>query len=108
MFSLLGSSKCGSKLKCIIENTDLSNNCIKLNCTYIKEKGNYSKRYLRNPIRAIIEKELENKSVHMYCTEKAYMLMAEEDSKLPHLLVLLFYMQQNRKQHWQIMLLLKH
>lgn len=82
---ILGSCKCGSTLKCIIEDTDPSNNCVKLNCTYIPGQGNCKKRYLRNPTRTIIGKELQNKSVHIYRAEKAHILMAEGDPEPPHL-----------------------
>lgn len=48
-------------------------------------RGNCGKRYLRNPTRAIVGKELQQKSVHVYRAEKAHMLMKEGDSEPPHL-----------------------
>lgn len=58
---------------------------MKLNCTYIQGRGNCKKRYLRNPTRRIIGKELQSKSVHVYRAEKAKVLMAEGDAEPPHL-----------------------
>lgn len=58
---------------------------MKLNCTYLQGKGNCSKRYLRNPTRKIVGKELQNKSAYVYRAEKAHMLMKEGDPELPHL-----------------------
>lgn len=72
-------------LKCIIEDTDPSDNCVKLNCTYTQGTGSCKKRYLRNPTRAMIEKKLQNKSVHVYRAEQAHMLMAEGDAEPLHL-----------------------
>ena len=85
MYFFLGYCNCGSTLKCIIEDTDPSSNCVKLNCTYTQGTGNCKKRYLRNPTRMIVGKELQNKSVHVYRAEKAHILMAEEDSEPPQL-----------------------
>lgn len=58
---------------------------MKLNCTYTQGKRNCKKRYLRNPIRTTIGKELQNKSGHVYRAEKSHMLMAEEDTEPLHL-----------------------
>lgn len=84
MIIFSGSCKCGI-LKCIIEDTDASSNCIKLNCTYTYKKGNCGKRFLRNPTRTTVGKDLQNKSVHVYRAEKAHMLMGEGDPEPPHL-----------------------
>lgn len=81
----LDSCKCGSILKCIIEDSDASSNCIKLNCTYTYKKGNCGKRFLRNPTRTTVGKELQNKSVHVYRAEKAHMLIREGDPEPPQL-----------------------
>lgn len=80
---ILGSCKCGSILKCIIEDNDSSSNCIKLNCIYTYIKGNCRKRYLRNPMRTNIGKELQTKSVDVYRAEKAHLLMEEGDPESP-------------------------
>lgn len=80
-----GSCRCGSTLRCIIEDVDSSCNCIKLNCTYRQGRGNCGKRYLRNPTRSIVGKELQQKAVHVYRVEKAHKLMSEGDPEPPHL-----------------------
>lgn len=80
-----GSCKCGSTLKCIIQDTDSSNNCIKLNRTYTAGTGNCGKRYLRNPTRTIVGKELQDKPVNVYRAEKAHILMVEGNQESPHL-----------------------
>lgn len=85
IFFSSGFCKCGSTIKCIIEDKDPSTNCVKLNCTYTQGKGNCGKRYLRNPTRKIIAKELQNKSTYVYHAEKAHMLMEEGDPEPPHL-----------------------
>lgn len=51
----------------------------------MQSSGNCSKRYLRNPTRAMIGKELQQKSVYVYRTEKAHTLMREGDTTPPHL-----------------------
>lgn len=72
-------------MKCIIEDIDDSSNCVKLNCTYTQGRENCGKRYLRNPTRAIVGKELQQKAVHVYRAEKADMLMEEGNPEPPHL-----------------------
>jgi len=63
----------------------ITSDYIQLNCTYTQGKGNCGKRYLRNPIRTIVGKELQQTMVHVYRAEKANMLMTVGNPEPPHL-----------------------
>lgn len=79
-----GTCKCGSIIKCIIDNSEELTT--KLKCTYIEGQGCCGKRYLRNPVRqAIVEKFQGTTSAAKYRIEMAEDLMQQGDKEPPHL-----------------------
>jgi len=81
-----GTCKCGSLIKCVINNTNELLTEIK--CKFIEgeKEGRCGKRYLRQPIRQAVVKELEGKSVMKYRVEMAEKLMQNNDNiEPPHL-----------------------
>jgi len=80
----LGNCKCGSSLHIDIE-IDCNTDEVLLKCKIIRGTGKCKKRYLRQPSRAIIAKQLCNKPVETYRAEKADQLMTPGDPDPPHL-----------------------
>lgn len=79
----LGTCKCGSRLKCVIENEHAQE--VLLKCKIFKGTGKCSKRYLRAPLRKLVGQELCTKTVEVYRAEKANELMISGDPVPPHL-----------------------
>lgn len=79
-----GTCKCGSVIKCSIDNTDAI--ITKIKCKFIEGEGRCGKRYLRNPIRQNIAQNLQGSSVMKYRVEMADKLMETDDNvEPPHL-----------------------
>lgn len=79
-----GTCKCGSLIKCAIDNTNEITT--KINCKFIKGEGRCGKRYLRNPIRQTIVQKLQGASVMKYRAEMVENLMQSNDNiEPPHL-----------------------
>lgn len=79
-----GTCKCGSLIKCVIDNTDEITTKIK--CKFIKGEGRCGKRYLRNSIRQTTVQNLQGASVMKYRAEMADNLMQSCDNiEPPHL-----------------------
>jgi hypothetical protein len=79
-----GTCKCGSVIKCVIDNSaDLFT---KIKCTFIEGQGRCGKRYFRNPIRQAVVEKLQGITATKYRTELAENLMQKDDNvEPPHL-----------------------
>ena len=81
-----GTCKCGSLIKCKINNTNELITEVK--CKFIEgeKEGRCGKRYLRNPVRQAVINGLQGKSVMKYRIEMANKLMDSQDKfEPPHL-----------------------
>lgn len=79
-----GRCKCGSLIRCLINNTN--EHITKIKCKYLEGEGRCGKRYLRNPIRQAVVNELDGKNIMQYRVEMAEKLMQSGDNiEHPHL-----------------------
>lgn len=79
-----GTCKCGSIIKCVINNSE--DLMTKIKCTYVEGQERCGKRYLRNPIRQAVVEKFLGKTATMYRTELAENLIQEGDNvEPPHL-----------------------
>lgn len=78
-----GTCKCGSVIKCVIDNSEKL--ATKIKYTHIEGQGRCGKRYLRNPVRRTIVEKFQETNATKYRTEIAEELMEQDDIEPPHL-----------------------
>lgn len=81
-----GSCRCGSVIKCKIDNSDENDISTKITCRFTEGNGRCGKRYLRKPIRETVVENMRGKSAMAYRVEMAEQYMAHNDDvEPPHL-----------------------
>lgn len=71
-----GTCRCGSVIKCKIDNSDKNNISTKITCKFIEGNGRCGKRYLRMPIReTVVEKYVVNLQWHIEQSEDTNSLL---------------------------------
>jgi len=80
-----GSCRCGSIIKCKIDNADENDISTKITCRFTEGNGRCDKHFLRKPIRETIVENLRGKSAMAYRVEMAEQYIDHNDIDPPHL-----------------------